>query len=102
MHERLAHLGYRNIHLTTGNGSLGWPDSAPYDAILVSAAAPEIPTPLLAQLAEGGRMVLPIGPAHAQTLVAVEQRHGRIHRSDIASCVFVPLVGAHGWPEGSE
>ena len=99
--ERMTRLGYLNVHVTTGNGSLGWPEHAPYDAILVTAAAPEIPQSLADQLAEGGRMVLPIGPKEAQVLVQVEKRRGALHRRDVTSCVFVPLIGEHGWPPGS-
>ena len=95
---RLGALGYLNVHLTTGNGSLGWPEHAPFDAILVSAAAPRVPSPLVAQLAEGGRMAVPIGTPQAQMLVQVEKRHGALHQNDIASCVFVPLIGEYGWP----
>lgn len=96
--ERLIQLGYHNVQLMTGNGTLGWPAHAPYDAILVSAAAPDIPDPLLDELADGGRMVLPVGSQQAQTLVAVEKHGAMIHRQDMTSCVFVPLLGAHGWP----
>ena len=95
--HRLRASGCLNVQLATGNGSLGWPEHAPYDGILVSAAAPDIPRPLLAQLAEGGRMVLPIGPHPSQMLVEVEKRGGRIIHKELASCVFVPLVGEHGW-----
>jgi len=96
--ERLSALGYLNVHLTTGNGSLGWPEQAPYEAIVVTAAAPDIPAPLLAQLTDPGRMVLPIGPHDAQMLIEVEQRRGMVTRREIASCVFVPLCGQYGWP----
>ena len=96
--ERLNGLGYLNVHVTTGNGSLGWPEHAPYDAILVTAAAPDIPKPLVDQLADPGRLVLPIGPQGSQMLIQVEKRHGAIRRTEIASCVFVPLLGEHGWP----
>ena len=96
---RMKALGYTNVHLSTANGSLGWPEHAPYDAILVTAAAPEIPEPLLTQLADGGRLVLPIGPPQAQMLIEVEKRHGTLHRREVTSCVFVPLVGTHGWPD---
>jgi len=96
--QRLDALGYLNIRLSHGNGSLGWPEHAPYDAILVSAAAPDVPTPLLEQLAEQGRMVLPIGPPEGQMLNEIEKRQGTLFRRDIASCVFVPLIGQYGWP----
>lgn len=98
LQQRLSELGYLNAHLTPGNGSLGWPEHAPYDAIVVSAAAPTIPPPLIEQLADGGRIVLPIGPPEAQTLTAVERREGHLHTKAVAQCVFVPLVGQHGWP----
>ena len=96
--ERLRRLGSLNIHLTTGNGSLGWPEHAPYDAILVSAAAPSVPEPLLEQLAIGGRMVLPVGPPEAQMLIQVEKRPSGMQRRELANCVFVPLHGVYGWP----
>ena len=96
-------LGYLNVHFTAGNGSLGWPGHAPYDAILVTAAAPDLPEPLLTQLGDGGVMVLPIGPQEGQTLVEVRKRYGIVTQHEIASCVFVPLLGRYGWPlEGKE
>ena len=97
--QRLDELGYLNVRLSTGNGSLGWPEHAPYDAILVSAAAPDVPPPLLKQLDDPGRMVLPIGPSSGQMLHEIEQRGGVVTRHEIASCMFVPLIGQHGWPE---
>ena len=96
--ERLTELGYFNVHFAPGNGSLGWTEHAPYDAMLVSAAAPSIPAPLIEQLAQQGRLVLPIGPQEAQMLVQVEKRHGVVHRKALTSCVFVPLMGQYGWP----
>ena len=98
--ERLRALGYLNVHVLPGNGSLGWPQNAPYDAILVSAAAPEVPAPLLEQLAEGGRLVLPIGSSSAQKLVEIEKQGGSMSRTEIADCLFVPLIGRHGFNEG--
>jgi protein-L-isoaspartate(D-aspartate) O-methyltransferase len=97
-HERLMELGYFNAHLAPGNGSLGWTEHAPYDAMVVTAACPDVPKPLLAQLADPGRLVLPIGPQEAQMLIEVERRQGKIHQREVASCVFVPLLGEHGWP----
>jgi len=96
--QRMARLGYWNVHLATGNGSLGWPEHAPFDAMLVSAAAPDVPAPLLEQLTDSGRLVLPIGAQESQILVEVEKQGGVVHRRDLTSCVFVPLVGAYGWP----
>ena len=96
--ERLGDLGYANVHLTPGNGSLGWPAHAPYDGIIVTAAAPEVPPPLLEQLGDGSRMVLPIGPQESQTLMEIEKRYGVVHQRKVAHCVFVPLMGQYGWP----
>jgi protein-L-isoaspartate(D-aspartate) O-methyltransferase len=95
---RLGALGCLNVHLAPGNGSLGWPEHAPYDAILVSASAPDVPTPLLEQLGDGGRLVIPIGPAEGQMLYEVEKRRGQLVQRAIAGCMFVPLIGEHGWP----
>ncbi len=100
--ERLAALGCLNVHFTPGNGSLGWSEHAPYDAIIVSAAAPSVPQPLIDQLSDHGRMVLPIGPPEAQMLVEVEKRRGAVSEKPVASCVFVPLVGEYGWPQNQE
>ena len=94
---RLEMLGSGNVHLRPADGSLGWPEHAPYDAIIVTAAAPDVPAPLPDQLAEGGRLVLPIGGPEGQILARFEKRHGKTLRQDIARCVFVPLVGEYGW-----
>lgn len=99
---RLEALGCLNVHLTAANGSLGWPERAPFDAILVGAAAPTVPPPLLDQLAEGGRLVLPIGTAHQQQLVQIEKHSGVVTRKDVTSCLFVPLVGEYGSPDAEE
>lgn len=94
---RLARLGIRNVHLVTGDGTLGWPDVAPYDGILVSAAAPRVPPPLVEQLAEGGRLVIPVGAEDHQELLQLTKREGRVHERRIVSCRFVPLIGQYGW-----
>ncbi|MBI4598326.1 MAG: protein-L-isoaspartate(D-aspartate) O-methyltransferase [Candidatus Omnitrophica bacterium] len=96
--QRLSALGYANVHLTTGNGSLGWPEHAPYDAIIVTAAAPDVPPPLVEQLEDGGRLVLPIGPAESQILTHIKKEGHRLVRRPLGSCIFVPLLGAYGWP----
>jgi len=95
--SRLAALGYLNVHLAPGNGSLGHPDAAPYDAIIVGAAAPEVPQPLLDQLGPYGRMILPVGSQQSQMLMEVERRNGKIVEQGVAECVFVPLLGQYGW-----
>jgi len=95
---RLEALGFANVRVRTGDGSLGWPEEAPFDAILVTAAAPAPPPSLLAQLEpEGGRLVAPVGGRDLQHLVRVE-RHGTQYLSDQGlGCRFVPLVGREGW-----
>jgi protein-L-isoaspartate(D-aspartate) O-methyltransferase len=99
--ERLARLGYANAHVHCGDGTLGLPEFAPFDAILVAAAAPAVPKPLLAQLAEGGRMILPVGDTEHQELQLIERRGGAFPRRTLEGCRFVPLVGCHGWQESS-
>jgi protein-L-isoaspartate(D-aspartate) O-methyltransferase len=95
--ERLARLGYTNVHVHCGDGTLGLPEFAPYDAILVAAAAPSVPAPLLAQLAEGGRMVVPVGGVENQDLRLIERSHDALRTTILEPCRFVPLLGAHGW-----
>lgn len=96
--EAIAASGVRNVSLMLGDGTLGWREHAPYDAILVSAAAPELPRPLLEQIAEGGRLIAPLGGMEEQMLVMVTRRGDRFERRDIAPVRFVPLWGTHGWP----
>jgi len=96
--EVLAALGLGNISLVTGDGTLGYPAAAPYDAILVTAGAPEVPESLLAQLAEGGRLVCPVGSREEQRLVRVTRQGGDFHRERGERCLFVPLIGRAGWP----
>jgi protein-L-isoaspartate(D-aspartate) O-methyltransferase len=96
--ERLARLGYANVRVEEGDGSLGWPAGAPYDAILVSAAAPAIPPPLIEQLAEGGRLVIPVGGSDRQDLLRIIKRAGGLAQESLCACRFVPLLGRHGWP----
>jgi protein-L-isoaspartate(D-aspartate) O-methyltransferase len=95
--ERLARLGYKNAHVHCGDGTLGLPEFAPYDAILVAAAAPSVPAPLLAQLAQGGRVVVPVGDVENQDLQLVERSHDTFRTTMLEPCRFVPLLGAHGW-----
>src|SRR5580693_2785230 len=97
--ERLARLGYGNVRVEEGDGSLGWPTGAPYDAILVSAAAPAIPAPLVEQLADGGRLVIPVGDAERQSMLRIVKRAGGLERESLLTCRFVPLLGRHGWPD---
>jgi protein-L-isoaspartate(D-aspartate) O-methyltransferase len=93
----LTSAGIRNVTVLVGDGTLGWRPFAPYDAILVSAASPEVPTPLVEQLAPGGRMVIPLGDRSAQTLTLVERLGDGVRTSTIADVRFVPLVGEFGF-----
>ena len=93
----LEDLGYTNIFIHIGDGSAGWPPGAPYDAIVVTAAAPEVPQPLLDQLAEGGRLVLPVGGQRGQTLERWRREGRRFKRERLAPVAFVPLLGEYGW-----
>jgi protein-L-isoaspartate(D-aspartate) O-methyltransferase len=93
--ERMAALGYRNVEVRHGDGTAGWAEHAPYDGIIVAAAATEAPPPLLEQLAEGGRLVIPLGPTHGDQVLTVYERRGEELRVERAlRCRFVPLVGA--------
>jgi len=95
--QRLACLGYHNAHVHCGDGTLGLPEFAPFDAMLVAAAAPAAPQPLLAQLAEGGRMIIPVGDEDNQELQLIEKHSGAFSTKTLEGCRFVPLVGHHGW-----
>ena len=95
--EKLARLGYHNVHVHCGDGTLGLPEFAPFDAILVAAAAPEVPEPLLAQLAEASRLIIPVGDVDNQELRLVEKHAGVFSSKMLEGCRFVPLVGHHGW-----
>jgi len=94
----LAKLGYTNIVVLVGDGSEGLPQHAPFDAIIVSAAAPELPPTLVEQLRDGGRMVIPVGPAHAQELQLVQKQLGQVLVSYLEGCRFVPLITGQGYP----
>jgi protein-L-isoaspartate(D-aspartate) O-methyltransferase len=96
--DRFRELGYDNITDRIGDGSRGWPEHAPYPGILVSAGAPAVPDSLLDQLAPDGRLVIPIGPSHAQELVVVHRRPGGgFEQEDLGAVRFVPLIGREGW-----
>jgi protein-L-isoaspartate(D-aspartate) O-methyltransferase len=93
----LESLGYDNVWIRVGNGALGWPDQAPFDRIIVTAAGPAIPPPLVQQLADGGRMVLPVGSAENQTLMVVDNVGGELRERAHGECKFVKLVGKYAW-----
>jgi protein-L-isoaspartate(D-aspartate) O-methyltransferase len=98
--EALSRLGYREVEVVVGDGTEGLPNAAPFDAILVSAAAPRLPPPLLEQLAEGGRMIVPVGFAAGQELELVRKHQGRPLITHLDACRFVPLIGREGFPSG--
>lgn len=95
--ERLTHLGYANVHVHNGDGSAGFAEAAPYDAILVTAGAPEIPHGLASQLREGGRIVIPVGDRDNQELVQARMENGELISRMLFHCKFVLLLGQYGW-----
>lgn len=95
----LKELGYANVEAVTGDGSKGHPPRAPYDAIIVTAGAPQVPEVLVGQLALGGRLVIPVGNAFHQTLTRVTKTGGGAETESLDGCVFVPLIGEYGWGE---
>jgi len=99
--ERLKRLGYDNVEVVEGDGTKGWPDAAPFDAILAAASGSHVPEALVAQLAAGGRLVMPIGePGWVQELVKVtKEDNGVLRRESLCSVRFVPLIGEEGWNE---
>lgn len=101
--RRLSELGYVNVHVLEGDGSLGWAEHAPYDAILVTAGGPRAPKTLLGQLVIGGRLIMPVGPSHGQRLVRVTRTDAHEYEhEDLGAVAFVPLIGAEGFPEGDQ
>ena len=82
-----------------GDGTLGWEEGAPFDRIIITAASHKIPMPLIEQLADNGKLILPLGESFSQVLTLVEKKDGELKSTDICGCVFVPLVGKHGWNE---
>jgi|SRR5579863_1017916 len=95
--ERLTNLGYANVHVHNGDGSAGFPDAAPYDAILVTAGAPAIPSVFASQIREGGRVVIPVGDRDTQELLRARMDRGELRIRALFSCKFVLLSGRYGW-----
>jgi protein-L-isoaspartate(D-aspartate) O-methyltransferase len=96
--ERLGRLGLLDgVQLEVGDGSLGWPEGAPFDGILVTAGAPDVPEALKAQLADGGRLIIPVGPRESQVLLRITRRGDDFETESLLECRFVPLVGEEGW-----
>lgn len=97
--ERFRTLGYANIYVRSGDGTLGWPGEAPFDRIIVTAGAPDVPSPLVEQLASQGVLVAPVGDRYSQQLVRFVKSKEGLRKTYHTPCVFVPLVGAFGWPD---
>ena len=98
--QRLARAGIKNVFVKVGDGTLGWPDAAPFDAIIVAAGAPDVPAALKQQLAIGGRLIIPVGEAEYQSLLKVRRVTEALYDTEeLAPVRFVPLVGAQGWTE---
>lgn len=97
--EVLDHLQIENVSVKVMDGTLGWRAQAPFDAILVTAGAPDVPGPLVEQLTDGGRLVVPVGPRETQVLKVVQRRGQRTMVSELKGACFVPLIGRHGWNE---
>jgi protein-L-isoaspartate(D-aspartate) O-methyltransferase len=93
----LESCGYTNVVTRVGDGSLGWAEEAPFDAVIVTAGTPQVPRPLVAQLSAGGRLVFPIGEEELQTLVRIRKEEGGLREEYFGDCRFVKLVGRYGW-----
>jgi protein-L-isoaspartate(D-aspartate) O-methyltransferase len=96
--KRLGELGYQNVQVRAGDGFFGWPEAAPFDAIIITAAAPRVPDRLVAQLRDGGRLVLPVGAPHEQQLVVGIKRGEQLELQVVGSVLFVPMTGAIAGP----
>ena len=97
--ERFRSLGYSNINVKADNGTLGWPEEAPFDRIMITAGTPKIPDPLKEQLSEGGIIIAPVGERFSQQLLKVKKSKDRLSEEYHTPCIFVPLIGKYGWKE---
>jgi protein-L-isoaspartate(D-aspartate) O-methyltransferase len=94
----LDHLGYRNVTIRVADGTLGWPEEAPFDAVLVTAGSPALPPPLVEQLGMGGRLVIPTGSEDLQMLRRMRRTNSMLEEEELGECRFVKLMGKFGWP----
>jgi protein-L-isoaspartate(D-aspartate) O-methyltransferase len=92
----LNELGYKNIKIKVDDGTLGWEEEAPFDRIIITAATPRVPLPLVEQLDESGKIILPLGESFSQVLTVIEKKKGQLQSIEVCGCVFVPLVGKYG------
>lgn len=97
--ERFISLGYTNIYVKVGDGTLGWPEQAPFERIVITAGTPKVPEPLIKQLSEEGILVAPVGDRYSQQLLKLRKSKGALHEEYHTPCVFVPLIGEYGWKE---
>jgi protein-L-isoaspartate(D-aspartate) O-methyltransferase len=95
----LDQQGYHNVVAKCSDGTLGWPDESPFEAIIVTAGAPGVPEELVQQLTTGGRLVIPVGNRFSQTLLKIRRDEDGAHKTDLGGCRFVKLIGEHGWKE---
>ncbi len=95
----LVSLGYESVNIKVGDGTCGWPEQAPFDGIIVTSGAPSITETLKEQLADGGRLIIPVGTRHTQTLYKITRTGNRFNQEEITCCVFVPLIGKYGWED---
>ena len=95
----LGSLGYSDIKIKVGDGTLGWPEEEPFDAIIVTSGSPSVPETLMSQLSDGGRMIIPVGSKRHQRIIRITRTKGNFNKEELLSCVFVPLIGEHGWHE---
>ena len=95
----LNELGYTNIKIRVGDGTLGWPEEAPFDRIIITAASPRIPLPLTEQLKDNGKLIMPLGESFSQVLTLFEKKKDKLESMQICGCVFVPLVGKYGYKQ---
>ena len=95
----LSELNYSNVKIKIDDGTAGWSEAAPFDGIIVTAGAPDVPPSLVRQLADGGKLVIPVGGKFMQTLSVLKKEGGKLRQKDICGCVFVPLVGGEGWED---
>lgn len=100
--ERFNSLNYENIHVMTGDGTLGWPEKAPFDRMIITAASPKIPDPLMEQLAVEGILIIPVGSRYSQQLLKIRKTHKGVLEEYHTPCVFVPLIGEHGWADDDD
>ena len=99
--KKFQDFSYANIRIRVGDGTLGWPEEAPFDRIIITAGAPEVPKPLLEQLAEGGILVIPVGDLYSQQLLKARKTGDHLKKEYHTPCVFVPLVGQYAWNKDS-